>query len=101
MYGQEIFQVLKDLNHSDLGLCTGYEDSGRLILCNILNTIMQECAILAERFISNNKPRLILLDSFKTTQRLRCESIHEGILGVVFSAKKVKAKVLCKLHSKK
>ena len=24
MHGQEIFQVFTDLNHSDLGLCTGY-----------------------------------------------------------------------------
>ena len=24
MHGQEIFQVLTDFNHSDLGLCTGY-----------------------------------------------------------------------------
>ena len=24
MHGQEIFQAFTDLNHSDLGLCTGY-----------------------------------------------------------------------------
>ena len=28
MHGQEIFQVFTDLNHSDLGLCTGYKLQG-------------------------------------------------------------------------
>ena len=33
MHGQEIFQVFTDLNHSDLGLCTGYIDARVVAYC--------------------------------------------------------------------
>ena len=32
MHGQEIFQVFTDLNHSDLGLCTGKFLPGFIII---------------------------------------------------------------------
>ena len=48
MHGQEIFQVFTDLNHSDLGLCTGYKSANKLsascvrTACCKLSTSLQQ-----------------------------------------------------------